>query len=300
MIPARRRYCVARCGCMGVAVSFVPAPRGTVGRVSACADCYQRETGRPWDGPVPAVVPPPKVRQAPALRLVERQPEAVTVRAVEGRRTPSVSTLLSMTTRAMIWCEETGAKADGETLRAGLGLSVTESGSVVQNIRARGWQGSDGKLTAAAVVEARLRRVELDGLPAHVKNKPRHKPGPPMDPTAERYPCGRTVGPSDKARAAESKWRAEEAMLGEVRTRLLWWLLDGPRGGYGWMQRAGVDLDLDARQVRHGAKALAERGWMVEGMITDAGRAEATRRREVQARHQGGRKVAGWGVSNVG
>lgn len=134
--------------------------------------------------------------------------------------------------------------------------------------------------------------LERPARPAR-KAAPASNPAPrPVEPgtgPAKRYPSGRVVSPSD-VRLAEAKGaRAARRTVGAVITRLLWWLCETTPEGRYWRVAAAASLAVTPNQVDVAYRYLRRSGWVAEDRsVTDAGRSEASRRRDVQARVTGG------------
>lgn len=164
-MTARRRYCVARMGCQGLAVTTVPAPRGTVGRVSACASCYERATGKAWTGATLSPVEPPAPRKSGRITaapvLLDREPKT-------GRRQDrraSERELRSMTTRILLWMQEQGRPVGQVEVVRATKIPDRQVWGVLRNLHQRGWTVEGGRsLSADGAREATLRRAELAEL----------------------------------------------------------------------------------------------------------------------------------------
>lgn len=164
---------------------------------------------------------------------------------------------------------------DREAMRQAVGMTPTAASEAVRYMRVHEWLSKRDTVTAAGLAEAEYRREALAKLPPEVIAKGRYK---------------------------RDSRRAEEALLGQVRTRLLWWLMQ-PRTP-GWMGQAAADLELSLEQIKHANKAIVAAGWADHGRLTAAGRMEAQRRMDIKQRHESERPAAqGWGavgVSHVG
>lgn len=168
---SRPRFCAAR-GCFSPAVTTIPAPRGIVGRVSACPDCYQRATGKPWDAPAlerparPAPKParrppsaplPGPVRRFPSGRVVS--PSDVRLAEAKGARAAR-RTVGAVITRLLWWLCETTPEGRYWRVAAAASLAVTPNQVDVayRYLRRSGWVAEDRTVTDAGRSEASRRR----------------------------------------------------------------------------------------------------------------------------------------------
>lgn len=303
-MSARRRWCVARHGCIEVAVTTIPAPRGTVGRISACRRCADLAGVQ-----VPAEVVEAVASKRAPKRSTWTPPAPVLAVAAEGtsrQRRPSVDSLLSQTTRALLWLDEQpGGVLDRRAMCAALGRTALQTAEAALYMRRRGWLYRDvaGRdvMTPGGHEEARLRRDELDALtPEQRAQEPRVRTGK-RDESKARYSSGRPVCPSHLRESDAARRRMDDAMLKQIQTRVLWWLAEPGHGGTGYMEQAAADLGLSTTQVRAVNKAIVARGWAMLGRLTPAGKVEVQRRRDVQARRAAEVQAeVGWAVKAGG